>query len=964
MSVLSDRVGQLIGKHKIVTDPQAVSPYFDGEVAEAKVVVTVPASTEEVQELVLFAGKEKVPVYTSYGPLLPAKLAASDGIIIDFKKQNKIERIDKRNLAVHFQRGATFEQINQELKPHGIRIMTPVAARSEFAAECLINRNVSKAIAKFSEMAVSNLKVVMADGRIHKTGTHSISEDGVDFREDAGPSLSKWYYGSEDSFGIVTRATVYCFPCMEKRLVRVFSFDRYEDLIKAMHEVPRLEVGQEYLGMNARFARSILKKDKAGFPKFMLVVGIEAFAELADNENEWVEKEVKKRGGKEAREWEKDFLDIIDIAWKSASPNHLAYFSAYRNNLKLRGLVNKSLQEARFPESEVGECLVSVCRGRNCYSMFDLFPEGGKADTDRLALQIFQKKAGAFFDLPQGNLAWEVYKSIPGYRRHLRRIKQLMDPEGILNPQVEYLFDPKKVEKSNFDIPPLTQETLTEAVAALKKAIGDQWVSDRPADLSSYGHDFTVVTGQRPNVVVLPLNTKDVQAIMEVAYDYGLPVVPLSTGFNHGGLTLPRHGGIMVDLRRMTRLVEIDPDSMTAVIEPNVKMRALWMDCHKLEEEYNTLKPILPMTFGSISLLANYVSRGGAGSAAKYGPNAELIVDMKFVLPNGEVLEVGPNSVPGTDGIAYQYGPGPEIAGMFLNADGAFGICTEMRIKLFPELKGERILGAASFVDDYTDCQNSCNTMYDVCQDNLAEYTYKFHPGILAAGTASLVGADPLNVVEVVPKHFFLALFSGLDEKQVEIRTKRFEQIAEKYGMTVIDPATLGNPDLAHNDQMKRSLGTRGNKLTAYRGSFQWLACYLKVEKVPEIAQQWKQQIDKYWRPADPKFSIEMAMSGCGIQGPMPFARGGACEFDWWWDHGNPDTIKRAAKIVRKAGELQLDHGGLFIRNLHDLGEMQLSRWGVYTEIFKRFRKVMDPADLMHPGVIDFKTEFTGKKTE
>jgi FAD/FMN-containing dehydrogenase len=313
------------------------------------------------------------------------------------------------------------------------------------------------------------------------------------------------------------------------------------------------------------------------------------------------------------------------------------------------------------------------------------------------------------------------------------------------------------------------------------------------------------------------------------------------------------------------------------------------------------LKPILPMTFGNISLLANYVSRGGAGTATKYGPNPELIVDMTFVLPNGEVLKIGPNSVPGADGIAYQFGPGPEIAGMFLNADGAFGICTEMRVKLFPEFKGERILGGASFIDDYTDCQNSCNAMYDVCQDNLAEFTYKFHHGVLSAGTALLVGGDPLNVVEVVPKHFLLALFSGLDEKQLEIKSKRFEQIMERHGMTIIDPTALGNPGLAHNDSMKRSLGIRGNKVTAYKGAFQWLACYMKVEKVPEIDQEWKQLIAKYWKPADPKFTIEMAMSGCDIQGPMPFARGGALEMDWWWDHGNPDAIKRAAKIVRKA---------------------------------------------------------------
>ncbi|MCX5868769.1 MAG: FAD-binding oxidoreductase [Proteobacteria bacterium] len=957
MSGLSDRIGQLIGKHKILSDAQAFSAYFDGEVLEAKAVAVLPASTEEVQEVVRFAGKEKVPVYTSFGYPLPARVAGSDGIIINFKKQNKIEKIDRRNLIVHVQRGVSFEQINQDLKPHGMRVFTPVAARSESVAECLVHRNVLKAAGKFAEVQVLNLRVVLADGQIHKTGTHSISEDGVDYKEDAGPSLSKWYNGSEDTFGIFTRASLMCYPNMERRLVRCYSFGRYEDLVKVMRDACRREVGQEYIGCNARYLRGLL--GKGNFPLYLLIVGFEAYAELADYEEEWADRYVKKEGGKEAREWEGELLNRIDLPWRPASPNQVAYYSAYRNNSRLRAAAYSGLKEAKFRDSEVGECLVSICRGRNCYSIFDLFPEGGQVDAQKISLKL--AKAGAFFDLPRGELAREIYKSIPGYRRHLRRIKQLMDPEGILNPQVDYLFDPQAQIKTQFEIPTLTTDTLTEAVGVLKKALGDEWVSDHPVDLSSYARDFTVTPGQRPDIVALPKNTADIQAIMEVAYEYGLPVVPLSTGFNHGGLTLPRHGGILVDLRRMTRLLEIDPDSMTAVVEPHVRMRALWMDARKHETDDFTLKPILPMTFGSISILANYVSRGGAGSAVKYGPNAELIVDMKFVLPNGEILNIGPNAVPGVEGIALQYGPGPEIAGMFLNADGAFGICTEMRVKLFPDFKSERILGGASFVDDYTDCVNSCNAIYDLSQLNFCEFLYKFHHGVLAAGTAGLVGANPYDLVQMVPKHFLLSLFSGLDEKQVEIKAKKLEQIMEKHGMTMIDPMTLGMAELTTNDPMKRSLGTRGNKVTAFQGAFQWLACYIKVEKVPEMDQQYKQLIAKYWKPADPKFTIEMAMSGCDIQGPMPFARGGTCEFDWWWDHGNPDSIKRATKIIRKAAELQLDHGGLFIRNMHDLGEMQLSRWGVYTDIYKKVRKMMDPADLMHPGVIDFKTMFPVK---
>ncbi|UCD85996.1 MAG: FAD-dependent oxidoreductase, partial [Deltaproteobacteria bacterium] len=103
-------------------------------------------------------------------------------------------------------------------------------------------------------------------------------------------------------------------------------------------------------------------------------------------------------------------------------------------------------------------------------------------------------------------------------------------------------------------------------VEELKQSIGEEWVSDNPCDLGCYAKDFTIVPGSIPDVVVLPKTTEDVQAIIKIAGKHQLPVIPLSTGFNHGGLAIPRRGGIVVDLRRMNEIVDIDDEGMTATI--------------------------------------------------------------------------------------------------------------------------------------------------------------------------------------------------------------------------------------------------------------------------------------------------------------------------------------------------------------------------------------------------------------
>ena len=137
-------------------------------------------------------------------------------------------------------------------------------------------------------------------------------------------------------------------------------------------------------------------------------------------------------------------------------------------------------------------------------------------------------------------------------------------------------------------------------------------------DLSPYGRDFTIFSGERPNIVVLPASTEEVQADHPDRLRARHPGGPQSTGFNHGGLTISRKGGILVDLRRMDQMCSIDEEAMTVTVSPAVRMRSVWWEAvkHRATDGFH-LKPILPLTFGSVSLLSNYVARGGAGTACQ-----------------------------------------------------------------------------------------------------------------------------------------------------------------------------------------------------------------------------------------------------------------------------------------------------------------------------------------------------------
>ncbi|MCU0822921.1 MAG: hypothetical protein MUC95_10705 [Spirochaetes bacterium] len=84
----------------------------------------------------------------------------------------------------------------------------------------------------------------------------------------------------------------------------------------------------------------------------------------------------------------------------------------------------------------------------------------------------------------------------------------------------------------------------------------------------------------------------------------------------------------------------------------------------------------------------------------------------------------------------------------------------------------------------------------------------------------------------------------------------------------------------------------------------------------------------------------------------MVFGRFTPFEIDWWWDHGDPEEIKRAAMIVKKFNEFALKWGGPLFRNNGGAGEIVLPHWGIYFDLLKQTKDMIDPKNIMNPDVL------------
>ena len=329
-SVLDD-LCTLLGVEHVAAGPDAAGKFLRIGQEAPGLVVAIPGSTEDVQGIVNLARENGVSIVTCNDRyLLPEDLDRT-AILLDFSRMNRIERIDTLNLVAHVERGVTWEELKAALKGLGVKAVAPVAANSLSVAECVTARGVGKAVCRLPDYALTNLKVVLADGSIQLTGTHALSEEAADGRhQDGGPGLSTWYIGADDIFGVVTRASIMLWPVCESRSCQVYAFDAMDALLTALKEIPRKELGTEYLAINRASLARLLGREAKDLPAWSLVVGFEGRARHVSYQEDKVRALFSGvRCEPAASDLADAMTELLDRPWMEASCNHTAFFSLF-----------------------------------------------------------------------------------------------------------------------------------------------------------------------------------------------------------------------------------------------------------------------------------------------------------------------------------------------------------------------------------------------------------------------------------------------------------------------------------------------------------------------------------------------------------------------------------------------------------------------------------------------------------
>ena len=184
-----------------------------------------------------------------------------------------------------------------------------------------------------------------------------------------------------------------------------------------------------------------------------------------------------------------------------------------------------------------------------------------------------------------------------------------------------------------------------------------------------------------PDVVVLPESTDDVVAVVRLANELGVPIVPRDggTGLTDGAVPL-RHG-ILVDVKRMNQIQEIDLENRTCTVGVGINMLKL----NEVLVRHGLIYPDNPASY-PCSLVGGQIGTSGWSLiGSRYGHTHDLVLSFDHVLPTGEVMHVGD----GIGGKITRSSSGYQLKHLFMGHQGTLGIATRATLKLFPKPEAE-----------------------------------------------------------------------------------------------------------------------------------------------------------------------------------------------------------------------------------------------------------------------------------
>jgi len=448
--------------------------------------------------------------------------------------------------------------------------------------------------------------------------------------------------------------------------------------------------------------------------------------------------------------------------------------------------------------------------------------------------------------------------------------------------------------------------------------VGDNYCLTEKNSIENYCHDETEDLNFPPEVVIKPANTNEVSEIMKLASEYNIPVTPCGarTGLSGGALCV--YGGIALSMERFNKVIKIDEDNLQVITQSGV----ITQELQEAVLEKGLYYAPDPSSRGTCFIGGNIAENAGGPRAVKYGVTKDFVLNLEVVLPNGEVIETGANTLKNSTGY--------NLTQLMVGSEGTLGIVTQATLKLIPCPKHNMLM-----LVPFTSAEKACEAVASIFKAGITPSAMEFMEREAIQWTMDFTKESPVKLKDNEQAHLLIEV----DGKDTEVLFKECEVIA-----SVVEELDCGEIMFAETEAQKdalwflrRRVGEAVKATSIYKEEDTVVPRYnlpKLLKGVKAIGNKYGFKSICYGHAGDGNLHINI------IKGDMT---------DVAWNNELSKGIRELFELtVALGGTLSGEHGIGYVQKHY----MDIAFTDVELNLMKGIKKVFDPKGILNPGKI------------
>jgi FAD/FMN-containing dehydrogenase len=479
----------------------------------------------------------------------------------------------------------------------------------------------------------------------------------------------------------------------------------------------------------------------------------------------------------------------------------------------------------------------------------------------------------------------------------------------------------------------------------LAAIVGSKWISDEPEIVKSYSRELSTYARfsreRAPQCVVLPSSTDEVRNIFAFAKLRKVPLTVYGTGLNIGSGTIPKLGGIILDSRRMDKILEIDEEHCTATVEPGVSLARLSSEMQK-----RGMFIAIPGAPASAAVISNYTQGEFNKAMGRLGAQGHQIVSTTNVLSDGTVVRTGSFADAFEGGRFWPHGPGPDLGMLMKSTLGTIGMVTELTVKAFPLDDHMK-----PFWLSFEDINAGVTAMTEICHRELCTGSC-FYIGNKYHYFGDTVECGE-RLCKIHPNVQLILTLQGT-ERRVEYEEKTVRKLAKKYGGVIVTD-TLPFYQMYVDSHLTMAASLYSEYTMRYFGSPGSGFVFFPTTSLDNLVPTYDSFVrtlleDPYFR--DPEGGSSDLYTGL-IGYPSKL---GAHYFELEPCTGgmviDPEFGHAIMRVIPKLNKVWADLGVVRDMKLVNIRKYEIGYMSTYENMIRKIKNRIDPEGVFHPGQI------------